>query len=282
MLLNRVFISLDHASSTLAKFGVPFFSAEESRYPAAGQRRRLFPAQCRAHRRDERRASRFRISFIRSIGRWTLTALVVKCHSRLQHLRIAVLARRLANIHLLIRHRCWSGTEVCSSRFAVMMSTHGWRAGGILLPPRIVYSFAETGDAPEFLARIHSGFHTPALALFVYAALTWMLAVTGTILWVAAIAAAPSLILCSGVCASLIRFRRLNPKRDAFRVPSGPVLIVVAICISLALISALEVRQVLLMSLTALFATANWLWAKCHAAHQRRASVLISATGASE
>lgn len=165
---------------------------------------------------------------------------------------------------------------------AVMMSTYGWLAGDILLSPRIVYSFAETGDAPHFLARIHSGFHTPAIALFVYAALTWMLAVTGTFLWVAAIAAASSLILYIGVCASLIRLRKLAPNRDAFRVPFGPTLAIIAICISLALISALDVRQVLLMSVTALLATANWWWAKHHSAGQQQASEMVTATPPSE
>jgi amino acid transporter len=154
---------------------------------------------------------------------------------------------------------------------AVMVSTYGWLAGDILLSPRIVYSFAETGDAPQFLAKIHSGFHTPALALFAYAALTWILAITGTFLWVAATAAASSLVLYSGVCASLIRLRKMNPNKDAFRVPFGPVLAIVAICISLALVTALELRQVLLMSVTAVLATANWWWAKHREEQQRRA-----------
>lgn len=145
---------------------------------------------------------------------------------------------------------------------AVMMSTYGWLAGDILLSPRIVYSFAEIGDAPRSLAKIHSAFHTPALAMLVYAALMWIIAVTGTFLWVAAIGAASSLILYCGVCASLIRLRKLNSSGDAFRIPFGTVLAVVAICISIALISALDIRQVLLMSVTALLATANWWWAK--------------------
>ncbi len=165
---------------------------------------------------------------------------------------------------------------------AVMMSTYGWLAGDILLSPRIVYSFAETGDAPHFLAKIHSGFHTPALAMLVYSVLMCMLAVTGTFLWVAAIGAASSLVLYCGVCASLIRLRRLNPKKDAFRIPFGPVLAVVAICISIALISALEIRQVLLMSVTALLATANWWWAKHHQAQERRAAKLINTTSVSK
>ncbi|MGI8959688.1 MAG: APC family permease [Bryobacteraceae bacterium] len=146
--------------------------------------------------------------------------------------------------------------------FGVMISSYGWISGDILTSPRIIYSLAATGDAPAFLARLHPRFKVPAFALVVYATLEWALAVTGTFLWVAAVAAASILILYSGVCASLIRLRRLQPDAQALRVPFGPALAVVAIFISLALISTLDLLQILLISVTALIATANWWWAK--------------------
>ena len=145
---------------------------------------------------------------------------------------------------------------------AVMISTYGWISGDILTSPRIVYAFAETGDAPRFLGNIHSGFQTPTFAIVIYAMLAWLLAVTGTFLWVAAVGAASSLILYSGVCAALIRLRHQQPQADAFRIPFGPVLAVLAIGISLALISALDRRQALLMVITALLASLNWWWAR--------------------
>jgi amino acid transporter len=165
---------------------------------------------------------------------------------------------------------------------AVMLSTYGWLSGDILTSPRIVYSFAERGDAPALFAKLHSRNQTPALAVVVYAVLMWVLAVTGTFLWVAALGAASSLILYSGVCASLIRLRRLRPEAQALRVPFGSAMAVAAILISLALISALDLRQALLMSITSLIAAANWWWAKRRELQKQSASEAMIAARASD
>jgi amino acid transporter len=164
----------------------------------------------------------------------------------------------------------------------VMISTYGWLSGDLLASPRIVYAFAETGDAPPVLGKVHAEFHTPAIAIVAHALLTWLLAVTGTFLWVAALSAASSLILYSGVCASLIRLRQLRPQAQAFRIPFGPALAVLAIGISLALIFALDGRQALLMGITALIATANWWWAKRREIQTQRASQKVAAAGVSD
>lgn len=162
---------------------------------------------------------------------------------------------------------------------AVMISTYGWLSGDILTSPRIVYAFAETGDAPRSLGKIHSSFQTPAFAIIVYAMLTWVLAVTGTFLWVAAVGAASSLILYSGVCAALIRLRHRQPQTDAFRIPFGPVLAVLAIVISLALISALDRRQALLMVITALLASLNWWWARRREVESKQSAEAVVKVG---
>jgi APA family basic amino acid/polyamine antiporter len=72
------------------------------------------------------------------------------------------------------------------------------------------------------------------------------------------------MILYAGVCASLIRLRMLRPKADAFRIPFGTVLGVLGVAIALALMTALKRRELLLMCITALIASANWLWARRH------------------
>ena len=144
---------------------------------------------------------------------------------------------------------------------SVMISTYAWISGNIVTAPRIIYAFAANGDAPAVIAKINPRFGTPASAIVIYAALMWLLAATGTYLWVAAVGAAALLILYSGVCASLIRLRRMQPEAQALRIPFGPALAVVAIAISLALISTLDLHQGLLIGITALIATANWWWA---------------------
>lgn len=161
---------------------------------------------------------------------------------------------------------------------AVMISTYGWISGNIVTAPRIVYSFAANGDAPGFLARINPRFNTPALAIVVYAVLVWLMAATGTYLWVVGVGAAALLILYSGVCASLIRLRRTQPEAQALRIPFGPVLAVVAIAISLALISALDRHQALLIGVTTLLATGNWWWAKRQTVKEPESTVAIASS----
>jgi amino acid transporter len=106
--------------------------------------------------------------------------------------------------------------------------------------------------------------------------MVWLLAATGTYLWVVGVGAGALLILYCGVCASLIRLRRLQPQADALRIPFGPALAVISIAISLTLISALDRHQALLIGMTALLATANWWWSKRHAARELESSVAVA------
>jgi amino acid transporter len=161
---------------------------------------------------------------------------------------------------------------------SVMISTYAWISGNIVTAPRIVYSFASNGDLPDWLAKINPTFNTPAWAIIIYAVLMWLLAATGTYLWVAAVGAAALLILYSGVCASLIRLRRLQPGAQALRIPFGPALAVVSIAVSLALISALNLRQGLLIGVTALIASANWWWAKRQTINEGVSTVAVAAS----
>jgi hypothetical protein len=66
----------------------------------------------------------------------------------------------------------------------------------------------------------------------------------------------------AGTCASLIRLRKLRPNAVALRIPFGPVLSILGVGISLALMIGLKRRELLLMCVTALIAAANWLWAR--------------------
>ena len=158
---------------------------------------------------------------------------------------------------------------------AAMISTYGWLSGDVLTIPRVLYAFAENGDAPRLLGKLHPRYATPYLALIAYAVLAWLLAITGTFLWVAAVGGAAALILYCGVCAALLRLRTTNPPADALRIPFGPATAVIAIGISAALICSLDWRQGILITFTGLFAALNW-WA----ARRKDSVSRISATAA--
>jgi basic amino acid/polyamine antiporter, APA family len=146
----------------------------------------------------------------------------------------------------------------------IMVSTYGFISGVMLNIPRLVYSLAAEGDLPSNFARIHPRFHTPAVAIVVCAFAGWILAVSGTFLFVLAISAGATMVYYSGICASLLRLRKLHPHANAFRIPFGPVLSVVAVAISVGMMIGLKPRELLLMCVTSLIATANWLWARRH------------------
>lgn len=58
------------------------------------------------------------------------------------------------------------------------------------------------------------------------------------------------------------RLRRTRLKADALRIPWGPVWAVMGIVFSLLLLSQMDVREGLLMFVTAAIAAANWWWAQ--------------------
>jgi len=144
---------------------------------------------------------------------------------------------------------------------AIMISTYGWIAGGLLNAPRAPYAFSEQGDLPSSFRRLHPQYHTPSVAILCYGALVWILALTGTFLWVAAVIGGSAAVQYAGMCAALIRLRRNNPQAQALRMPWGNALAVIGILICVLLLSRLQFRQVLLMGVTALLAAANWWWA---------------------
>jgi basic amino acid/polyamine antiporter, APA family len=145
---------------------------------------------------------------------------------------------------------------------AAMLSTYGWISGSILEGPRLAYSLAAEGDFPAMFAKLHPRFQTPAVAIILYALIGWLLAVSGTFLWIVAFSASSMIVYYAITCACLGRLRKLRPHANAFRVPFGPALSFVAIGIALVLLRGLQAREVLLMGVTAVIATANWAWVK--------------------
>jgi basic amino acid/polyamine antiporter, APA family len=145
---------------------------------------------------------------------------------------------------------------------AVMLSVYGYLSAAILNAPRLASAFTENGDAPEALGKLHPRFRTPGLAILVFAALLWVLAVTGTFLWALALAVGASTIFYAGVCASLFRLRKMRPNADALRIPWGRVWAAMGIVFSLLLLTQMDLRSALLMLVTAAISAANWWWAK--------------------
>jgi amino acid transporter len=143
----------------------------------------------------------------------------------------------------------------------VMVSTYGWVSGSLLNAPRFIYALAAQNDLPPVIGTLHPRFQTPGIGIAICAMLMWILAATGTFLWVLALTAGSTMVVYAGICAALIRLRRTHADVRALRVPGGPMLALGGIGLSIVLLTQLQLREVSLMTLTAVIAAANWWWA---------------------
>ncbi len=145
---------------------------------------------------------------------------------------------------------------------ATMISAYGWISGALLYSPRLVFAMAANRDCPPLLARLHPSFHTPVLAISLYASAAWVLASSGSFVWLVALGSGGIALYYIGTCASLIRLRMLRPNVEALRVPLGPLLSILGIAISVAVIAGLKKSELLALGIPAIIATADWVWVR--------------------
>jgi amino acid transporter len=145
---------------------------------------------------------------------------------------------------------------------AAMISAYGWLSASMLNAPRLLFSMADRQESVAPFGKLHPRFNTPHISVVTFALLAWLLALTGTFRWAVVLSAGAAMIFDGVVCAALLRLRRIQPEAALFRLPFGRVLSVLGMLICVVLLSRMEFKQVLLMGITALIATANWWWAR--------------------
>lgn len=123
-----------------------------------------------------------------------------------------------------------------------VLSTLGSESALVLVGPRILYAFAKAGQLPRLLARVHSRFRTPHVAIVLFAFVTWLSALSGSFAQLATVSAIARLVFSAATCAAVLVLRRRRP-RAPFRVPGGPVIPVLAVAISLWLLSGVNRAQ---------------------------------------
>lgn len=141
------------------------------------------------------------------------------------------------------------------------VSMTGNNVGQALSGSRNLYALAEQGDLPSWFGRVHPRFQTPAVAIVFTSLIALGLALSGNFATLAASSAVSRLIVYAGTCASVLALRRQGPA--SFTIPGGPVVPVLALVISLAILfGATPIqRQVGLIALlvgAALYLVARW------------------------
>src|SRR6202011_5119778 len=86
------------------------------------------------------------------------------------------------------------------------------------------FAMADQRQLPAALASVHARFHTPVLAILVTAAAAWVLAVSGSFIYLVKVTLIARVSVYTITCLTLPIFRRrADLAAAAFKVPAGPV-----------------------------------------------------------
>jgi len=139
------------------------------------------------------------------------------------------------------------------------LSMFGYVSGDMLGSPRALFAFARDGVLPSVLARIHPRFHTPYVAIIVYAGLVASVAISSSFTQLAILANVAALTLYLMCVAASYELQRRDIRADGtpFAVPAGPVIPFLAASVIIWLLSNATRREfgveALVLAVAALF-----------------------------
>src|SRR5207253_11079277 len=112
--------------------------------------------------------------------------------------------------------------------------------GQVTSGSRALFALAEQGDLPRGFGYISPRFGTPVVATLFTAAVSLVLASTGSFVTMAQASAVSRLVVCAGTCAAALRLRRQSfagrVADPMFRLPLGPVIPSLAIGVALTIL----------------------------------------------
>jgi amino acid transporter len=130
-----------------------------------------------------------------------------------------------------------------------VISMTGNNAGQVLSGSRMLFALAEHGELPAFFGRIHPRFRTPANAVLFTSMVALLMGITGSFATIAVVSALARLVTYTGACAATLRLRSPQfagiVKPATFIAPLGPVVPIVAIAASLAVVAGATRPQLL-------------------------------------
>jgi amino acid transporter len=112
---------------------------------------------------------------------------------------------------------------------AVVVSVSGWLTGFALMTPRIVFSMAEHGEMPAFLASVHRRYRTPHAAIAINSAVVLALGLYSNFAQAATFGAIARLCVFASTCAGLILLRMHSREPAPFRLPHGRLISIVGV-----------------------------------------------------
>ncbi|HMF97169.1 MAG TPA: APC family permease [Vicinamibacterales bacterium] len=139
------------------------------------------------------------------------------------------------------------------------ISMFGYVSGDMLGSPRALFAFARDGVFPSPLARVHPRFHTPYIAIVIYAVIVASVAVSSSFTQLAVLANVAALTLYLACVAASFDLQRRDVRADGdpFEMPGGGVVPLLAAGVIVWLLSNASRREfgveALLLAVAALF-----------------------------
>ena len=112
------------------------------------------------------------------------------------------------------------------------ISGFGLISGDIMITSRVPYAAARDGLLPKFLSRIHPKFATPYISIIFYAALGYIMSISGGFRELAILASSSMLIIYLGVILATIKLRKTKPEEGAFVIPGGITIPIIALLVT--------------------------------------------------
>jgi amino acid transporter len=123
---------------------------------------------------------------------------------------------------------------------------------GFLATSRLPFAFAEQGDAPAVLARVHPRFRTPHIVILASAALVWLATLASSFLTAITLATSTRMVVYIAGCIALIVLRRRSDVQPAgFVAPLGLTTAVIASVLSLALLATASGGELIQLAIAA-------------------------------
>jgi amino acid transporter len=149
----------------------------------------------------------------------------------------------------------WGGTLLAAG---ALVSIAGLLGANFLASPRVLFALAENHDVPRVLGRVHPRFLTPHVAILVFGATVWALAVRGSFEWNAALSALARLFVYGATCTALLVLRRRDPAGARFRLVAGPLVAGLGLLFCALLATRLGLAELAILGGLALIGTAHW------------------------
>lgn len=126
------------------------------------------------------------------------------------------------------------------------ISILGTTSNTVMLGPRFLYALAQDGYGPKWVAAVHPRFRTPYVAVLVQFAISLALALSGSFEQLALLSMVTRLLAYLGTAAAvLVLARRHRDREGALRLPGGPLIPVLALLLTLALLASASWQNLL-------------------------------------